>query len=87
MVAAYRLADAAAARAVWESDAEVDDMHQAVFRRILDAMSAERSAIETSTHLLFITKNLERIGDHATNIAELICYQQTGAELSDRPKG
>jgi phosphate transport system protein len=87
VVAAYRDSDAAAAREVWEKDAEVDALHEAAFRRILGSMSGDPSSIEASTHLLFITKNLERIGDHATNIAELICYQATGAELADRPRG
>jgi phosphate transport system protein len=86
VVVAYRTADAVAAKAVWEHDTDVDHLHEKVFHQVLQAMSGDPSSIEASTHLLFITKNLERIGDHATNIAELICYQATGGELIDRPK-
>jgi phosphate transport system protein len=86
VVAAYKAEDAEAARQVWENDTDIDDLHETVFHQILRAMSGDPSSIEASTHLLFITKNLERIGDHATNIAELVCYQATGGELSDRPK-
>jgi len=86
VVAAYKAEDAEAARRVWEKDTDIDELHETVFHQILRAMSGDPSSIEASTHLLFITKNLERIGDHATNIAELVCYQVTGGELSDRPK-
>jgi phosphate transport system protein len=87
VMAAYREEDAAAAKSVWERDTDIDELHETVFRQILETMSGDPSSVEASTHLLFITKNLERIGDHATNIAELVCYQATGGELSDRPKG
>lgn len=86
VVTAYRTADAEAAKAVWEKDTDIDELHETVFQQILHAMSGDPSSIEASTHLLFMTKNLERIGDHATNIAELVCYQATGGELLDRPK-
>jgi len=87
VIAAYRAADAAAATEVWKRDTDIDELQDKVFERILRAMSGDPASIEASTHLLFISKNLERIGDHATNIAELICYAATGGELSDRPKG
>ena len=86
VVGAYNGFDAEAAKAVWESDTDIDELHEKVFHQILQAMSGDPSSIEASTHLLFITKNLERIGDHATNIAELVLYQATGGALSDRPK-
>jgi phosphate transport system protein len=86
VVAAYQTADAVAAKTVWERDTDIDELHEKVFHQVLQAMSGDPTSIEGSTHLLFITKNLERIGDHATNIAELICYQATGGELIDRPK-
>lgn len=86
VVGAYRESDADAAKSVWERDTDIDELHETVFHQILAAMSGDPSSIEASTHLLFITKNLERIGDHATNIAELICYEATGGELIDRPK-
>jgi phosphate transport system protein len=87
VMAAYRAEDAEAAKSVWKRDTEIDELHETMLRRILEAMSGDPSSLEASTHLLFITKNLERIGDHATNIAELVCYRATGRELSDRPKG
>jgi phosphate transport system protein len=86
VVAAYRAADAEAAQRVWARDTDVDALHDKVFNAILQSMRGEAASIEASTHLLFISKNLERIGDHATNIAELVCYRATGAELSGRPK-
>jgi phosphate transport system protein len=49
-------------------------------------MTSSPAFVGDGTHLLFIAKNLERIGDHATNIAELVYYQITGGELADRPK-
>ena len=87
VMAAYSSGDAEAATRVWEKDAEVDILHERVFRDILQSMSGDPSGIEASTHLLFITKNLERIGDHATNIAELVCYEATGVELGERARG
>jgi phosphate transport system protein len=86
VVTAYRGFDDVAAKEVWEKDTDIDQLHETVFGQILKAMSGDPTSIEASTHLLFITKNLERIGDHATNIAELICYEATGGELADRPK-
>lgn len=86
VILAYRGADAERAKDVWERDTDIDELHEKVFRHILTDMSGDPSSIEASTDLLFITKNLERIGDHATNIAELVYYQATGQELSDRPK-
>lgn len=86
VIAAYRTGDADKAKSVWERDTDIDELHEKVFRHILQDMSGDPSSIEASTDLLFITKNLERIGDHATNIAELVYYQATGLELSDRPK-
>jgi phosphate transport system protein len=49
-------------------------------------MTTEPASVGVCTHLLFIAKNLERIGDHATNVAELVHYQITGEDLADRPK-
>ncbi len=86
VVDAFRREDAQGAMEVWVKDTEVDARHDEVLRGILTGMSADPSTISVSTHLLFIAKNLERIGDHATNIAELVFYQLTGADLADRPK-
>jgi phosphate transport system protein len=74
------------AKAVWQRDNEVDEHYDSIFRELLTYMMADPRTITSSAHLLFVAKNLERIGDHATNIAELIHYEITGEQLSDRPK-
>lgn len=66
----YRERDTAAAEAVRARDEDLDRRHTAVIRELLGLMSADPTLVNDGTHLLFITKNLERIGDHATNIAE-----------------
>jgi phosphate transport system protein len=86
VVNAYRQDDAQAAYRVWQSDTEIDERHDGVLRDIIGRMIDEPRTVADSTHLLFIAKNLERIGDHATNIAELVHYQITGTDLEDRPK-
>ena len=73
---------------VWQSDVEIDDIYTALFRELITYMMEDPRNITPCTHLLFIAKNLERIGDHATNIAETIYYAVSGEVLSnDRPKG
>ena len=72
---------------VTQRDAAVDDFYASLFRSLLTYMMENPQHITPSTHLLFIAKNLERIGDHATNIAELVHYSVTGNYLLDRPKG
>ena len=85
---AYVAKDADKARAAWYRDAEVDEMHTSLFRELLTYMMEDPRAITPGIHLLFIAKNIERIGDHATNIAELINYQVTGQQMEGgRPKG
>jgi phosphate transport system protein len=85
---AYATGQAARAVAVWERDDDVDEHYNALFRELLRAMRDDPSMIGPGAHLLFIAKNLERIGDHATNIAEVIHYLVTGRELaSERPRG
>jgi phosphate transport system protein len=79
--------DADAARRVWEADEPVDDIYNGIFRELLTFMMEEPRNITAATHMLFIAKNLERIGDHATNIAERIFYAVRGDSLPDeRPK-
>ncbi len=76
------------AEEVWRSDQVVDDLYTAIFREILTYMMEDARNITPCTHLLFIAKNLERIGDHATNIAETVYYAVKGESLPDaRPKG
>ena len=80
--------DADKAIEVWRSDQVVDDMYNAIFRELITYMMEDPRNITPCTHLLFIAKNLERIGDHATNIAEMVHYAVKGEVLPDtRPKG
>lgn len=79
--------DVAKAHEVWIRDAEVDDMYDSLFRELLTYMMEDPRNITPCTHLLFVARNIERIGDLATNIAELIHYQVEGVILDeDRPK-
>ena len=72
---------------VWSRDDEVDEHYNSLFRELLTYMMGDPRTIAACAHLLFIAKNLERIGDHATNIAEIIHYEITGEEMpSERPK-
>jgi phosphate transport system protein len=81
-------ADPQKAIAVWRADQMVDDLYNTIFRELITYMMEDARSISACTHLLFIAKNLERIGDHATNIAELSYYAVTGQSLPDfRPKG
>ena len=79
--------DAEAAVRVVERDRAVDDFYNSIFRTLLTYMMENPNNIGQSTHLLFIAKNVERIGDHATNIAEMVYYAATGQHLADRPRG
>jgi phosphate transport system protein len=79
--------DVEMARDVWMRDKEVDEMYDSLFRELLTYMMEDARHITACTHLLFIARNIERIGDLATNIAELIQYQVEGRALdADRPK-
>jgi phosphate transport system protein len=81
-------ADPQKAIAVWRADQMVDDLYNTIFRELITYMMEDARSITACTHLLFIAKNLERIGDHTTNIAELTYYAVTGENLPDfRPKG
>ncbi|MBY3198729.1 phosphate signaling complex protein PhoU [Rhizobium laguerreae] len=75
------------ANAIRERDNEIDAMYTSLFRELLTYMMEDPRNITSCTHLLFCAKNIERIGDHATNIAETIFYMTTGAQPEgDRPK-
>ncbi len=79
--------DADKALEVWKRDEEVDDMYTSIFRELITYMMEDPRTITACTHLLFIAKNIERIGDHATNIAELIYFLVHGKPLKGaRPK-
>jgi len=70
-----------------DRDDEIDAMYTALFRELLTYMMEDPRNITTCTHLLFCAKNIERIGDHATNIAEAVYYMVTGGKLDrDRPR-
>jgi phosphate transport system protein len=84
---AFAARDAAAAVAVCESDRVVDDFYNSLFRTLLTYMLENPHNITPSTHLLFIGKNLERIGDHATNVAEMIYFAATGQQMVERSRG
>jgi len=79
--------DAETAVRVVERDRAVDDFYNSIFRTLLTFMMENPNNIGQSTHLLFIAKNIERVGDHATNIAEMVYYAATGQHLGDRPRG
>ena len=84
---AYTASEIDRAMAVWASDDEVDEHYNALFRELLTYMMGDPRTISACTHLLFMAKNLERIGDHATNIAEVIHYEITGDEMTgERPR-
>ncbi|MCK8783644.1 phosphate signaling complex protein PhoU [Roseomonas sp. NAR14] len=79
--------DAERAEEVWGADEPVDDIYNGIFREMLTHMMEDPRNITAATHLLFIAKNLERIGDHATNIAETVHFAVSGDTLpEDRPK-
>jgi phosphate transport system protein len=84
---AYTSSDLQRAIGVWGRDEEVDEHYNAIFRELLTYMMGDPRTINPCAHLLFVAKNLERIGDHATNIAEIIHFELTGEEIiSQRPK-
>jgi phosphate transport system protein len=83
----YVSRDLAQALSVWRRDNEIDVLYTSLFRELLTYMMEDPRNISFCTHLLFCAKNIERIGDHATNIAEIIHYVITGIALTDeRPK-
>ena len=83
----YDERDVALALTVWNKDRDVDAVDNALFRELLTYMMENPRNITFCTHLLFCAKNLERIGDHATNIAETVYYMVQGHPiLEERPK-
>ena len=84
---AYSSRDAKAAEQVWRHDEEIDEIYNSLFRELLTYMMEDPRMIGLCTHLLFVAKNIERAGDHATNIAETVYHMVTGDYLRDeRPK-
>jgi len=85
---AYVERDLDKALAVWNRDEEVDDLYTSQFRELVTYMMEDPRNITACTHLMFMGKNIERIGDHATNIAEIIHFEIHGTPLrANRPKG
>ena len=80
VLAAYRDGDIEAAKRVRASDIEIDSAYTGLFRELLTYMMEDPRSITGCTHLLFMAKNIERIGDHATNIAENIWFLEKGEE-------
>ena len=85
---AYAAHDVPAAMTVWKGDEEVDAICTSLFRELLTYMMEDPRNIGFCIHLMFCAKNIERIGDHATNIAETVLYMVEGQQMLDqRPKG
>lgn len=85
---AYVDQDVAKAISVWNRDEEVDDLYTGLFRELITYMMEDPRTITACTHLMFMAKNIERIGDHATNIAETLHFLVVGTPLKGaRPKG
>ena len=84
---AYAARDAEKARLVHDRDQQVDNFYAGIFRSLVASLANDPEHVADITHLLFIAKNLERIGDHATNVAEMVYFAATGAQLADRERG
>ncbi len=84
---AFAARDPSLAVSVCERDRAVDDFYNSIFRTLLTHMMENPHNITPATHLLFIAKNLERIGDHATNVAEMVYFAATGHHIAERPRG
>jgi phosphate transport system protein len=84
----YAMRDADLAESVWRQDAEIDNLYRLFFRALLTFMMEDARNIGPCAHLMFIAKNLERVGDHTTNIAEKVVFMVRGEAPSDeRPRG
>jgi len=87
-LAAYSERNADKALRAWQADEELDETYSSLFRELLTHMMEDPRNIGSCTHLLFIAKNIERIGDHATNIAETVYFMVMGEPIGTaRPKG
>jgi phosphate transport system protein len=84
---AFSARDADLALAVVERDTVVDDFYNSIFRTLVTFMVENPKTISECAHLLFVAKHIERIGDHATNVAEMVYYAATGRHLPDRGRG
>ncbi|MGN6356107.1 MAG: phosphate signaling complex protein PhoU [Novosphingobium sp.] len=84
VLTAYAARDPGLAREVIERDQKVDAFYNSIFRNLVSHMMENPATISSAAQLLFVARNLERIGDHATNVAEMVYYAATGDYLADR---
>ncbi len=84
---AFAARDAEAAVRVNERDRVVDDFYNSIFRTLVTYMVEYPPTISDAAHLLFVAKNLERVGDHATNVAEMVYFAATGEHMPERDRG
>ena len=84
VLTAYAARDSDAAKDVVARDDKVDNFYDSIFRNLVSYMVENPSSISSAAQLLFVARNLERIGDHATNVAEMVHYAATGEYLVDR---
>ena len=84
VLTAYAARDPVLARAVVERDARVDAFYNSLFRSLVSHMMENPATISSAAQLLFVARNIERIGDHATNVAEMVYFAATGDYLTDR---
>ncbi|MBB4616269.1 phosphate signaling complex protein PhoU [Sphingomonas abaci] len=84
---AFAARDIQAAMRVRESDVALDDFYDSIFRTLVTFMVENPKTITQVAHLLFVAKNLERIGDHATNVAEMVYFAATGTRMAERDRG
>ena len=84
VLTAYAARDAALAREIIARDQKVDAFYNSIFRNLVSHMMENPQTISSAAQLLFVVRNIERIGDHATNVAEMVYYAATGDYLTDR---
>lgn len=84
VLTAYAARDPIAAREIIKRDEKVDAFYDSIFRNLVSYMVENPATITTAAHLLFVARNLERVGDHATNIAEMVYFAATGEYLPER---
>ena len=84
---AFAARDPASAAEVCRRDRALDEVHAGVFRTLVAHMATHPATVEQAAHLLFVAKNLERIGDHATNLAEMVHFAATGEQMVERQRG
>jgi len=88
IVEAYAKQDSLKAMQIWKSDVKVDKMYNKIMKNIISSMIKHQKSLNSHTHLLFMAKTLERLGDHSTNIAEDIYFLVNGKQYKKaRPKG